>query len=240
MSQKKQWLYGHHTVRSALENKDRHLFKLFVGSETLQEEFSHKGATLVTKKTFEDLFGPQAVHQGIAAQVSTLQTIKIEDLISEKTEQDLFIVLDQVTDPHNVGAILRSAAAFGAKALITQERNAPSSDSGILAKTASGALEQLPLVSVTNLARSLTTLKKEGYWVAGLDEKGTSLSSSNLPRPLVLVLGAEGKGLRRLVQKECDLLLCLPTSPSYTTLNVSNAAAVALYAVHTSQETKMK
>lgn len=186
----------------------------------------------MSRKNFDDLFGAEAVHQGIAAQVSTLPSLALETITSQTSPKDLILMLDQVTDPHNVGAILRSAAAFGARAVITQERNSPDVDSPILAKTASGALEHVPLITVTNLARALGSLKKAGYWVAGLDERGTPLPQANPPRPLVVVLGAEGKGLRPLIQKECDVVLCLPTKDIFSTLNVSNAAAVALYALH--------
>ncbi len=230
MQKKMQWLYGVHAVKAALENPKREILKLFVINDRLQQDFSQHGATVVPKSTFDNLFPPQTVHQGIAAQVSCLKNITLEDLLKNKKHDDLMIMLDQVTDPHNVGAILRSAAAFGAKAVIIQERNSPAPENAILAKTASGALEQVPLVMAKNLARALTSLKKAGYWILGLDEQGVPLSKTSLPRPLVLVLGAEGKGVRRLIQKESDLLVCLPTSSTYTTLNVSNAAAVALYA----------
>lgn len=235
MSHKTQWLYGHHTVRAALKNPDRKVYRLLVGSEALQREFAslELEAELASKRTFEDLLGLQAVHQGVAAQVSPLAVKPLEGLLSEKTETDVLILLDQVTDPHNIGAIMRSAAAFGAKALMIQERHSPSPHNALVAKTASGALEQVALVTPKNLARALVTLKKAGYWIVGLDEKGgTPLSQASLPRPLVLVLGAEGKGVRRLIQKECDLLVSLPTTSAYTTLNVSNAAAIALYVLH--------
>lgn len=236
MSQKKQWLYGHHTVKAALGNPKRRLFKLIIASKDLQEIPDYSQAGLVSKSTFDDLFGPQAVHQNVAGQFSCLPRTHIEDLYDSAESNAFVLILDQVTDPHNVGAILRSAAAFGAKALVSQDRNSPEETNPILAKTASGALEKVPLISVTNIARALADLKKNGYWIAGLDETGQSLPNTTLHRPLALILGAEGKGMRRLLREKCDLLVSLPTESSYTTLNVSNAAAVAMYALHTSRQ----
>jgi 23S rRNA (guanosine2251-2'-O)-methyltransferase len=140
----------------------------------------------------------------------------------------LIVLLDQVTDPHNVGAILRSAAVFGARAVVMTERNAPA-QMGTLAKSASGALERVALVRVVNLARTIEELREADYWCVGLAEEGGAMPASPLPPKIALVMGAEGDGLRRLTKERCDALAALPGATEFTTLNVSNAAAVALY-----------
>jgi 23S rRNA (guanosine2251-2'-O)-methyltransferase len=172
-----------------------------------------------------------AVHQGIAAKVHPLPDRGVEDVVADAADQDqaVVLILDQVTDPQNVGAILRSAAAFGALAVILTERNA-APESGSLAKAASGALEQVPLVRVANLARSIEILKKGGFWIAGLAaEAERTLAQAKLKGKVGLALGAEGPGLRRLTREHCDLLVRLPTGGPIDHLNVSNAAAVSLY-----------
>jgi 23S rRNA (guanosine2251-2'-O)-methyltransferase len=172
-----------------------------------------------------------AVHQGLAAKVHPLPDRGIEDVIAEAEgqEQARVMILDQVTDPQNVGAILRSAAAFGALAVILTERHA-APESGALAKAASGALEHVPLIRVANLARALELLKKGGFWIAGLAAEGSqTLADAKLTGKVGLALGAEGPGLRRLTREHCDLLVRLPTGGAIDHLNVSNAAAVALY-----------
>lgn len=216
---------------AALKNPHRKLYTLYVATKELQERPEYKHAKLVSKDQLNNLLGPDSVHQNIAGQFSCLPAASLEDLFRET--EGFVVVLDQITDPHNVGAIMRSAAAFGAKALIVQDKNSPDVTNAILAKTASGALEKVPFVSVTNIARSLDSLKKEGYWIAGLDEAGTPLPKTTLHSPLALILGAEGKGMRRLLKEKCDLLVSLPTLAHFTTLNVSNAAAITFYALHT-------
>jgi 23S rRNA (guanosine2251-2'-O)-methyltransferase len=185
----------------------------------------------VDRAILDRVAGRESVHQGIAAQVDPLPEIEVEDitaLAADRPEAKL-VILDQVTDPHNVGAILRSAAAFGALAVVLTERNA-APESGVLAKAASGALELVPLVRVINLARAMEQLKAAGFWCAGLAAEGErSLAEARLSGRVALCLGAEGAGLRRLTRQHCDLLVKLPTSGPIGHLNVSNAAAIALY-----------
>jgi 23S rRNA (guanosine2251-2'-O)-methyltransferase len=189
------------------------------------------------RATLDELLGPGAVHQGLALRAGPLPELTADDLVARSTDQDdaVVLVLDQVTDPHNVGAILRSAAAFGALAVMVQDRHSPE-QTGVLAKSASGTLEKVPLVRVPNLVRALETLKKGGFWIAGLAADGpTTIAGAKLSGKIALCLGSEGEGLRRLTREACDHLLRLPMVPgAVESLNVSNAAAVALYAARQS------
>jgi len=172
-----------------------------------------------------------APHQGLVAEVEPLDELLLADVLGDAAEGRPLLVLDQVTDPHNVGAILRSAAAFDALAIVTQDRHAPS-ESGALAKAASGALEIVPWVRVVNLARALDDMAAAGFWRIGLDgEAEMTIADALGPTRVALVLGAEGEGLRQNVAAHCDALARLPISARMESLNVSNAAAVALYAV---------
>ncbi|MGF1627498.1 MAG: 23S rRNA (guanosine(2251)-2'-O)-methyltransferase RlmB [Alphaproteobacteria bacterium] len=228
------WLYGLHPVRAALANEVRRIRRLIVrpplddGVAALAKRRQVVPET-VDRLTLESMLPPAAVHQGIALLVDPLPPADIEPLCESPAADSVVVVLDQVTDPHNVGAILRSAAAFGAAAIIVQSRHAPPAH-GALAKSASGALELLPLVAVTNLARALAQLADAGYRVFGLDSTAeTRLDQADLSGPVALVLGSEGKGMRRLTQERCDLLVRLPTGKRLADLNVSNAAAICLY-----------
>ena len=168
---------------------------------------------------------PDAVHQGLYPETDPLPSPPIEELAAD----GIVLVLDQITDPHNVGAIFRSAAAFAATAIVTTARHSPEA-TGVLAKSASGALEHVPLVAVQNLARALAALKARGFLVIGLDSSGDEDSAGlTLRQPLALVLGAEGKGLRQLTKETCDHVARLDLPGAIQSLNVSNAAAVALY-----------
>lgn len=236
-------LWGLHAVRAAWLNPKRRIVRL-LGTESGLDAFEDAIAAAqadgikrpkpeaVDKTHFERMLPPGAVHQGLAAVVEPLETRDAHDLVAGAVagSPSLILVLDQVTDPHNVGAILRSAAAFGCTGVIMQDRHAPDL-TGVLAKTACGAVDVIPVAVETNLSRAIEGLQEQGYFVVGLDERGGPLSA--LPRHdrTALVLGAEGSGLRRLVAEHCDSLAALPTQAPIASLNVSNAAAVAIYAL---------
>jgi len=176
-----------------------------------------------------------AVHQGAALMTTPLPELDIHDAIDNAQVPRIVVLPDQVTDPHNLGAIMRSAAAFGACAVVVQDRNSPPAG-GVLAKAASGALEVVPLVRVVNVARTLDELGDLGFLrIAFADEATEPLEQLDLNRDVVLVMGAEGEGIRRLTREKCDAAVRLPTTPEMPSLNVSNAAAVALYACATAR-----
>ncbi|MEM9469798.1 MAG: 23S rRNA (guanosine(2251)-2'-O)-methyltransferase RlmB [Pseudomonadota bacterium] len=236
-------LFGQHAVFEAWINPKRHIHALYITDKTLEgfDEALKKAHDLGLKRPAPQIIDKAAldhslpqgtVHQGIALKCQNLEEIDLRDIlrIEEPKEKSVLLMLDQVTDPHNVGAIIRSASAFGAAGLIMQSKHAPDLK-GVLAKTACGGVEHLPVAYETNLSRSLEALKKEGYFAYGLDERGVeALGDSSLPQKIVLVLGAEGDGIRRLVRENCDALVRLPTVGAIQSLNVSNAAAVSLYA----------
>lgn len=227
------WLFGYHAVTEALKNSRRRIHRVLVSDESNTLLNNGIQAELTERHTIDQLVGNNVVHQGICACVSPLpetDIYEICDLARDRSEA-VVVVLDQVTDPHNVGAILRSAAAFGALAVILTERHA-APESGILAKSASGALEHVPLVRVSNLARSLEELKEAGFWCIGLaSEAKQNLSAVKSGGKVALCLGGEGTGLRRLTRDRCDLLVRLPTAGPIDHLNVSNAAAISLYEI---------
>jgi 23S rRNA (guanosine2251-2'-O)-methyltransferase len=225
------WLYGWHAVRAALANPARRCLRLVVAHEGGRQALpSLRGLKpeVVCRAELDRLL-PGAVHQGVALLAEPLPEVALEEVLSKEAGGPV-VVLDQVTDPQNIGAVVRSAAAFGAVCVILQERHAPAA-TGALAKAASGALEAVPLVREVNLARALERLKEHGYWCLGLDPEAPEALQRAKPqgRPVALILGAEGKGLRPLVARHCDGLARLPIRASVESLNVSNAAAVALY-----------
>jgi 23S rRNA (guanosine2251-2'-O)-methyltransferase len=218
-------------VTAALANPDRKILRLAqAGAEEVPAVEGHEWEQ-VPRDVLESWLPFGAVHQGLAAKVHPLPDHGVEDVIAaaEEMEHAHIMILDQVTDPQNVGAILRSAAAFGALAVVLTERNA-APESGALAKAASGALEHVPLVRVINLSRAIELLKKGGFWIAGLAaDAPRTLAEAKLTGKVGRAVGAEGPGLRRLTREHCDLLVRLPTGGPIDHLNVSNAAAVALY-----------
>ena len=232
-SQISDWLYGHHAVIAALSNPKRAVERVAVLAGTGDNILPHipKNCRMekVDKGFFDKTFGRDRVHQGVAVLVKPLPSPALEDTLATSTGP--LLLLDQITDPHNVGAILRSAAAFGASAIICPKDHAPA-EGATLAKAASGALEVVPVIKITNLVKTIGIIKKSGYWVAGLDgEAKQTIGEAKLEAKTALVLGAEGKGMRRLTAEHCDLLVRLPISDKIESLNVSNAAAVALYAL---------
>jgi 23S rRNA (guanosine2251-2'-O)-methyltransferase len=223
-------MYGWHTVSAALRNPVRKVRKLLT-TENAARRLAEEGvpnanrAEIVRPHAIAERLLPDAVHQGLYLEVDPLPTPAIENL--EAT--GLVLVLDQITDPHNVGAILRSAAAFGVRAVITTQRHSPDA-TGALAKAASGALEHVAIINVQNLARGLTALKEKGFLTVGLDSEGEAdLAALPLRAPLALVLGAEGKGLRQLTREICDHVARIDLPGVIASLNVSNATAVALF-----------
>ncbi len=224
--------WGRHAVAAALANPERTVATIWVTHDAAPQ-FDFGRSIPVTYADAADLgrlVPKDAPHQGIVAEVERLEEIWLADLLAQAGEGRPLLVLDQVTDPHNVGAILRSAAAFDALGLVTQDRHAPP-ESGALAKAASGALESVPWVRVVNLARALDEIADAGFWRVGLTgEADVNLAQALGPAKVALVLGAEGEGMRHNTQAHCDALAKLPISDRIESLNVSNAAAIALYA----------
>ena len=225
------WLFGHHAVRAALANPERTCRQLLLTPEAAKDWVSTGLTPTIVDRTEIDRHVPAgAVHQGVALLADPLPELALEDVLFSAAPDALFVLLDQVTDPHNVGAILRSCAVFGVTALIMPDRNAATA-TGTLAKTASGALEAVPVVRVVNLSRTIRQLQEADVWVIGLEGIAEKpLEAVLRPGRIALVLGAEGPGLRRLTGETCDTLGHLPTAGEFASLNVSNAAAVALYA----------
>lgn len=227
-------LWGRHAVEAALMNPDRSHRKLWATREgiaslngelpadfPLEYADAHDLARLVAK---------DAPHQGLVLECAPLDDVFLDAVMQPDAPDRPIVVLDQVTDPHNMGAILRSAAAFNACAVVTQDRHSPP-ESGVVAKAASGALEIVPWVRVVNLSRALDEMAEVGYWRIGLAGEAQSTLGDALPAgPVALVLGAEGEGMRANVTAHCDALARLPISDQMESLNVSNAAAIALYA----------
>jgi 23S rRNA (guanosine2251-2'-O)-methyltransferase len=223
-------LYGWHPVKAALENPARRILRVFATENALRR-LADDGVALpvapelVRPDAIAARLGPDAVHQGLLAEAEPLPSSEIDEI----EPAGLVLVLDQITDPHNVGAILRTAAGFSVRAVVTTARHSPEA-TGVLAKSASGALEFVPIVTVQNLARGLFALKDRGFLVIGLDSSGDDdLASLALTEPLALVLGAEGKGLRQLTRTTCDRVARLDLPGRIKSLNVSNAAALGLY-----------
>ncbi len=227
--------WGKHAVSAALDNPDRKVLKAWATRETanFMQFPADVAVTMAEAADLARLVPADAPHQGVVIECEPLEDIWLSDLIAEAGDESIILVLDQVTDPHNVGAILRSAAAFGVTGIVTQDRHSPP-ESGALAKAASGTLERVPWARVVNLARALEELAEAGFWRIGLaGDAETSLKEALGPKKVALVLGAEGPGMRANVRDHCDSVARLPISDAVESLNVSNATAIALYAART-------
>lgn len=237
-------LWGVHAVRAAWLNPARTVRAFYATGQALgdfgktMEDAQAAGILrpepeIRDRQTLDRMLPPGAVHQGLAVDAAPLGETFIQDMAvkADMKGGGILLMLDQVTDPHNVGAIMRSACAFGADGIVMQSRHAPEIG-GVLAKAACGAVEHVPVAHETNLGRALAYLKSEGFTAVGLDERAEkTIARCGKPQKTVILLGAEGKGLRQNLRESCDMLARLPTYGPIASLNVSNAAAVALYAL---------
>ena len=224
--------WGKHAVSAALDNPERKVLRAWATREVAEFMQFPKDVpvTLADVADLGRLVPSDAPHQGVVIEAEPLEDAWLGDVLAHAPDDAVLLVLDQVTDPHNVGAILRSAAAFGAVGIVTQDRHSPP-ESGVIAKAASGALERVPWARVVNLARALEEIGDAGFWRIGLaGDADTDLKDALGPRKVALVLGAEGPGLRHNTREHCDALARLPIGDAIESLNVSNAAAIALYA----------
>ena len=234
-------LWGRHAVEAALMNPDRKHRKLWATREGIDSLCGDLPADFPVEfaqaQDLARLVARDAPHQGLVLECEPLPDLHLDDVLDPDSPRPI-VVLDQVTDPHNVGAILRSAAAFDACAIVTQDRHAPP-ESGVVAKSASGALETVPWIRVVNLARAMEQMAEAGYWRIGLAGEAEATLAEAMPSgPVALILGAEGEGMRHNIAEHCDALARLPISSAMESLNVSNAAAIALYAVATREDSE--
>ncbi len=232
------WLFGIHAVRDALVNPRREKLRLMLtknAADRLADALPDCGLEpeVLDPRKFNPPIDPGSVHQGAALEVKPLDWGNLSEVCAPRNDRPCVVLLDRVSDPHNVGAILRSAEVFGARAVIGTLRHA-APETGALAKTASGALERQPYLRIRNLATAITELQQMGYLVLGLDgeAEATVGEAFDPTRPVALVMGAEGPGLRDLTKESCDTLVKIPAAGEFGSLNVSNAAAIALYAVN--------
>ncbi|WP_265027505.1 23S rRNA (guanosine(2251)-2'-O)-methyltransferase RlmB [Wolbachia endosymbiont (group A) of Bombylius major] len=237
------WLYGKHTCMSALKNKNRRCIELLATENFYREHkkeirqcVDSKGikVRLVENKILNDVLPKGANHQGIALNVAPiLYNLSIEEIAESSNDSSTIVILDQVTDTHNIGSILRTSACFNVNALVLPHNHSPSENASI-AKAASGALDIVPLIYVTNIVKTMQYLKKVGYWCYGFDcnAKENIDEIKSFEKKRVIIFGSEEKGMRRLVKENCDYLLKIPMSNAINSLNVSNAAAIGLYSIY--------
>lgn len=225
-------IYGKHSVISALNNPKRKCKNLYITKAVLDElklGNTDINIILTEKRELDDMLPANSNHQNIILEVLPLPSLSIEEIIEQASEVSCLVILDQITDPHNIGAIMRSANAFAADAIIIPENNAPKENSTII-KCSAGASENIPMIYVTNLASCIKLLKQNGYWIVGLDGGGEQfLDPAIFSNKIAFIMGSEDTGMRKLTRENCDYLVKIPMSPTQESLNVSNAAAIALY-----------
>lgn len=230
-------LYGRHAVLAALKNPRRKISKLLCTKENAEEirrTAPNAPLQIVERKEIDRLLPPEAVHQGFALSCSELPPVAVEDVIAlaENKDNCHVLILDQVTDPQNIGAIIRSAVAFNTLALIVQDKNSPS-ETGSMAKASAGMIEHLPICRVTNLSRAIEQLKDAGFWTIGMDGYAkTTPDKLKKGGRNAIIMGSEGKGMRRLVEENCDITVRLPMNEKVESLNVATAAAIMLYEIN--------
>lgn len=235
-------LYGRHPVMAVIANPERRISKILctkdnfdeVKSACLQHNVNPGIINTVDKKEIDRILPREAVHQGFAVYCQELEDYSLEDIciLADQKTRCHVLVLDQVTDPQNIGAIIRSCVAFDTLALILQDKNSPA-ETGAMAKASAGTIEHLPVCRVTNLSRAIQQLKEAGFWTVGMDGYAeTYIDGIDKSGKIAIVMGSEGKGLRRLVEESCDATVKLPISEKVESLNVSTAAAIALYEIN--------
>lgn len=234
-------LYGRHPVTAAIANDKRQINKILCTAENADEirklctRYNRNNGiiSIVDRKEIDRILPREAVHQGLAAYVKELEDYTLEDIciLSDQQPDCHVLILDQVTDPQNIGAIIRSCVAFNTLALIMQDKNSPA-ETGAMAKASAGMVEHLPICRVTNLSRAIEQLKTAGFWTVGMDGYAeTTIDRLKKGGKTAIIMGSEGKGMRRLVEEACDITVRLPISEKVESLNVSTAAAIALYEI---------
>ena len=234
-------LYGRHPVLAAINNVNRKINKIFCTKENAEEikkalsqSKRNISVSIVDRKELDKMLPRDAVHQGFALLCQELEDYTLDEIcrLAEEKQNCHILILDQVTDPQNIGAIIRSCVAFDTLALVLQDKNSPT-ETGTMAKASAGMIEQLPICRVTNLSRAMAQLKDSGFWIIGMDGYAkTYIDSVNKNGKIAIVMGSEGKGMRRLVEESCDTTVKLPIAPTVESLNVSTAAAIALYEIN--------
>ncbi len=228
------WIYGRHAVKAAVLNEKREILRTIVleSCRDFLNEFrccKSLNIEIADKNLFSAIFGKDSTHQGCAVLVKKVRDFALEDLIEDDSDDRPIIFLDQITDPQNIGSILRASAVFGARAVVVTENHSPALTPAI-AKAASGVLESIPLIRVINLVHSINLLKKRGFWIMGLaEESNKMINEIKLSGKFVFIIGNEGEGMRRLTRDSCDFLVKLPVFGGFTTLNAAQAATVSLY-----------